>query len=174
MQNLNFNAQSAQVIVVEEFEQLKSAIVRNMMANKQVASGKTIRSMKVEKTASGATLWGHKPFGVLETGRRAGRVPMDFEAIILQWMRDKGIKGTPIPYKTDRAHKYTPQERGDRNLAYHIARKIAKKGSKLHRDGGRSDVYSNEIPTTLQRIENRLFEFIDIEVEKVIKLNIGE
>ena len=85
-------------------------------------------------------------------------------------MRDKGIHGTPISYKRDGAHMYTPQERGDLSLAGAIAHKIATKGSKLHRDGGRNDVYSNVVPDILQRIGNRLIFLISQSVDH-IKLN---
>ena len=85
-------------------------------------------------------------------------------------MKDKGLQGTPIPYKTDRAHKYTPQERGDMSMAGAIAHMIASKGSSLHRKGGRNDVYSNVIPETMKRLGDRLISLIRLGIG-TIKLN---
>ncbi|WP_308272988.1 hypothetical protein [Prevotella sp.] len=85
-------------------------------------------------------------------------------------MKDKGLHGTPIPYKTDRAHKYTPQERGDMSMAGAIAHTIATKGSRLHRTGDRADVYSNVVPDTMKRLGQRLIFLIHQSVGS-IKLN---
>lgn len=165
-----FDPKAATQILAEELEHARQLIIAHIRANDQNASGRTIASLHVEVNQNGGILWGHKPFGVLETGRRAGKVPYGFRGIIHQWMRDKGIHGAPIPYKHDGAHMYTPQERGDLSLAGAIAHKIATKGSKLHRDGGRSDVYSNVIPDTLQRINDRLIFLVSQSVDHT-KLN---
>ena len=113
-------------------------------------------------------LWGHKPFGVLETGRRAGKIPYGLAGIIRQWMKDKGLHGTPILYKGQGDHKWTPQERGDLSMAGAIAYTIAKRGSRLHRLGGRDDVYSNVVPETLERVRQRLISLISTEVSHII------
>lgn len=164
---INFDNKVAAEIIRDEFEKARQAIIAHIIANGQNASGRTIASLHVEADETGGTLYGHRPFGVLETGRRAGKVPYGFRGIILQWMRDKGIQGMPMPYKTDRPHKYTPQERGDMSLAGAIAYRIAKTGSKLHRDGGRDDVYSNVIPNTLQRLRDRLIFLIHSDVQHI-------
>ena len=106
----------------------------------------------------------------METGRKAGKVPTGFQSIIRQWMADKGIKADPIPYKTNRQHKYTEQERGDRSLAFLIARKIRREGTRLFREGGRNDIYSNEIPKTRENIMRRLISIMKVEIAS-IKLN---
>lgn len=166
-----FDPKAASLIMREEAERAKQLIINHIRINGQNASGRTIASLHVEQPSDEETiLWGHKPFGVLETGRRAGRVPYGFRGIILQWMRDKGIHGTPIAYKTQRAHKYTPQERGDMSMAGAIAHTIATKGSKLHRTGGRNDVYSNVIPETMKRLGDRLISLIHLGIGS-IKLN---
>lgn len=88
----------------------------------------------------------------------------------MQWMKDKGIHGTPIAYKTNRAHKYTPEQRGDMSMASAIAHMIATKGTKLHRAGGRADVYSHVIPETMKRLSDRLISLIHLSVGS-IKIN---
>lgn len=157
-------------VLKEELEQARQLIINHIRANGQNASGRTIASMHVEVNGDEGALFGRNYFGVLETGRKAGRVPYRFSAIIRQWMQDKGVHGEPIPYKTNRPHKYTPQERGDLSLASAIAHTIKTKGTKLHRDGGRADVYSNVIPDAIQRIRKRIIGSMQIEVDN-IKLN---
>lgn len=154
--NVNFTGRAASVIVREELERAKQIISAHIIANGQNASGRTIKSLHVEVSQDEGTLFGRSPFGTLETGRRAGKVPYGFRRIIMQWMQDKGIHGTPIAYKTNRPHKYTPQERGDMSMAGAIAHTIATKGSALHRKGGRSNVYSNVIPDTMERVKSRI------------------
>lgn len=168
---IQFDPSAASIILREETEKAKQLIISHILANGQNASGRTIKSLVVEQPqADEVILWGHKPFGVLETGRKAGKVPYCFRSIILQWMADKGLHGTPLPYKTNRQHIYTPQQRGDMSMAGAIARNIANRGSRLHRIGGRADVYSNVIPQTMQRIRERLIFLIRMSADS-IKLN---
>lgn len=168
---LHFDQRAASLIIREELERARQLIINHIRLNGQNASGRTIRSLHVEMPSEDeGELWGHFPFGVLETGRRSGRVPRNFRAIILQWMKDKHLSAAPIPYKTDRPHKYTPQERGDLSMASAIAHTIATKGSKLHRDGGRADVYSNVLPETMKRLSERMI-FLIRKTYESIKLN---
>ena len=157
-------------ILAEELEVLKKAIIAHHVAAGQKASGRTIASMRVEASENEGSLWGRQAFGVLETGRRGGKVPMGFEKVIRQWMKDKGLRAEPIPYKTDRPHKYTPQERGEMSMSYLIARKIRKEGTRLFRMGGRSDIYSEEVPIAVHRIQSRVLELLNVEIDS-IKLN---
>ncbi len=166
-----FDPKAASTIMKEEVERAKQLIINHIRINGENASGRTIASMRVEQPSEDETiLWGRSPFGTLETGRKAGKIPYGFRGIIRQWMRDKGLHGTPIPYKTDRPHKYTPQERGDMSMAGAIAHAIAAKGSKLHRTGGRADVYSNVVPDTMKRLQQRLIFLIQRSMDS-IKLN---
>lgn len=165
---IQFDPKAASLIMREEVERARQLIINHIRINGQNASGRTIASLKVEQPSEDETiLWGHKPFGVLETGRRAGKIPYGFAGIIRQWMKDKGLHGRPIPYKTKRQHKYTPQERGDMSMAGAIAHAIANKGSKLHRTGGRADVYSNVVPDTMKRLGQRLISLIHQSVGSI-------
>lgn len=161
-------------IVTEELQRLKAQIIANMRAANEVASGRTIQSLKVEKDADGqgVALWGRSPFGTLETGRKGGRIPRNFTAIIYEWMQNKGVHGTPMPYVRNGQHKYSSaQERGDWSMAAAVAHTIAISGTKLYRNGGRADIYSNVIPNTIERIDARISALFDAEVANVIKLN---
>ena len=158
------------LILQEELEKLRMNIISNHLKAGQKASGRTAASMHVEVSEDSGTLWGRKAFGVLETGRKAGRVPKDFQGIIMQWMRDKGIHAAPIPYLTDRPHKYTPQQRGELRMSYLIARKIRKEGTRLFRSGGRSDIYTPEVEKAVKNIGDRMLSLIRTKIEHV-KLN---
>lgn len=168
MKMIHFDHQAARLIVTEELERARQLIINHIRANGQNASGRTIKSLHVEATEEEGVLYGHKPFGVLETGRKAGKIPYSFRSIILQWMKDKGLHGTPIPYKGQGDHKWTPQERGDLKMAGSIAWTIKTRGSRLHRMGGRDDVYSNVVPETLERVRHRLISLISTEVSHII------
>ena len=157
-------------ILVEELEALKKEIIENHLRAKQKASGRTSQSLHIETDENSATLFGRGFFDVLETGRKSGKVPYDFQTIIRKWMHDKGIKARPIEYKTDRPHKYTPQERGERTLAFFIARSIRMNGTNLFRLGGREDIYSNAVPKAIKRIKERLAGVVHAEISS-IKIN---
>lgn len=160
-------------ILMYELEELKADIIQNHMAAGQVASGRTMKSLKVKATEDEGMLVGRRFFSVLETGRKAGKTPRRFYLIIRQWMKDKGIEAPPMPYKTNRPHKYTPEERGARSMAAAIAETIRKRGTLLHRKGGRDDIYSREVEKAMKRIKERLSRFVDSKIAH-IKLNTRE
>lgn len=161
-------------IISEELNTLRLRIIDNMKRNKQVVTGETAQSLAVDVDEWGGRLMGNVPvIPTLETGRKAGRVPRGFASIIYQWMQDKGIHGDPMPYVRSGKHKYSAQERGDRSMAAAIAHTIKTKGSRLHRTGGRADVYSNEIPKTIARLQERLGMLV-LESVQSIKINTQE
>lgn len=158
-------------ILSEELEALRDRIVANHIAAQQVASGQTIQSMVIQVDKTGGVLYGRRAFGTLETGRKAGAVPKSFVQIIQQWMNDKGIVATPIPYRriaSDKwTPKYTPEERGQMSLAGAIAHKIQTEGTSLFRSGGRDDIYSNEIPITITSIKNRMAALFELQIDTI-------
>lgn len=143
-------------LVSSELEALKQRIIENHRSAGQVASGRTIASLKVEITEDGGVLWGRSAFGTLETGRKGGKVPAGFWKIIRQWMDDKGIQ----------------VEKPD-SFAYLVARKIAREGTQLFRNGGRSDIYSPEVKDTVERVSDGIGILFGSEVEH-INLNFNE
>lgn len=143
-------------LVASELEAVKQRIIENHRNAGQVASGRTIASLKVEITEGGGVLWGRSAFGTLETGRKGGKVPAGFWKIIRQWMDDKGIQ----------------VEKPD-SFAYLVARKIAKEGTQLFRNGGRSDIYSPEVKDTVERVSDGIGILFGSEVEH-INLNFNE
>lgn len=143
-------------LVSSELEALKQKVIENQKNSGQVASGRTIASMKVEVTEDGGVLWGRSPFGTLETGRKPGKVPAGFWKIIRQWMENKGIQ----VQKPD-------------SFAYLVARKIANEGTQLFRNGGRDDIYSPEVKDTVERVSQGIGILFGSEVEH-INLNFNE
>ena len=167
--------ESVKNIVIDELEALKQRIASNIIANKQNASGKSIASLEVSPESDSVKLLGRFPFGTFETGRKAGKTPKGFTDIILQWIISKGIQAPSIPYVRKPSEKwqpkYTPARRGNLALAGAIAHTIKTQGTKLHFYGGRNDVYSNEIPTTIENIDKKIREYYEVEIVESIKIN---
>lgn len=162
-----YDIDKAVLLASDELKRLKQRIIANMLSAGAVASGRTIRSLQVVSDGDSAALISTQsmPFGVLETGRRPGRVPYRFSSIIYQWMQDKGIHGTIRGNAT--------QEIADRSMAYAISRSISQRGSRLFRNGGRSDIYTNEIPSTVAKITARIAAIVDV-TDMIPLNNIGE
>lgn len=137
-------------VLSEELEALRQKIIENHLHAGQKASGRTIASLRVEVDGNEGTLYGRKAFGTLETGRRGGRVPRGFYHIILQWVKDKGI-----------------QVEKPKTFAYFVARKIAMEGTSLYRQGGRDDIYSNEIPKAVEAVLRRVTALYSADVESI-------
>lgn len=142
--------EDARKVVSEELESLRQRIIENHLRAGQKASGRTVASLHVETDNDGGILFGRKAFGTLETGRRGGKVPKGFYHIIYQWMQDKGI-----------------QVERPKSFAYLVARKIAREGTKLYRQGGRDDIYSNEIPKTTESVLSRITGLLAASVESI-------
>ena len=121
----------------------------NLAKTKTNASGRTSQSLRVVMTDTGGQIWGRRYFRGVEQGRAGGRVPHNFTSIIEQWIVDKGLTIKAIQYKRKPSAnwqpKYTPEERGLRQMASAIARTIEKSGTSLYRSGGRQDIFTNVI-----------------------------
>ena len=143
-------------IVAEELEQARKNISENIEREGKRASGKTQESMVVsvadEGTATIGTLSGRSYFGALETGSKPWatqykRVPLFFAEIIGDWIADKGLDLNPFA----------------------VATKIMREGSKQHREGAITTVYSEEIDATLERINKRVMGVFDATIAESIK-----
>lgn len=150
-------AKSEALSILEyELNAFKQRVIENHIRAGQKTSGRTISSLRVEITSDGGIVWGRKPFATLETGRKGGKVPRGFYKIIYDWIIDKGL----IFEKP-------------KSVAYLIARKIAREGTQLHRDGGRDDIYSKEIERTTEIIMEKVFGIFERDVTH-INLNSNE
>lgn len=115
------------------------------------ASGRTSASLHVIAGDGVVEVWGRPAFGTVEHGRRAGRVPRNFRAIIAQWIIDKGIPVQPVEVKrvTDR----DGHTRALLRMAGAIAWRIRTEGSKLYREGGRKDIYTPAVQRAKEAVE---------------------
>ena len=141
----------AKTILGPELEDLKRRIIENHISAKQMASGKTRASFTVTLGDNEGRLEARKAIAVLETGRKPGRVPRGFYYIILKWVADKGLRVD-----------------NPRTFAYFVSRKIAAEGTRLYRDGGRQDIFSNEIPRTIERIRVAIGNWAITELNTIL------
>lgn len=145
-----------QNIIFEELEDLRKRIISNIDSTGRRASGRTSGSMHTDVSENRGILFGRMAFGTLETGRKSGKVPAGFYQIIKQWVIDKGISF---------------DSQSERNsFAYLVSRKIAREGTQLYRTGAEADVYTTEVPDTIERIKDRVGFLMRLEFES-IKLN---
>ena len=147
-------------VVTRELQSLAKRIAENIRRNGQTASGRSERSLVVEETGDTVTLYGRRYFQSLERGTPplGDRIQiLPFAHILHRWAMDKGIS-----FSDDR-------ERW--SFAFALAKKIKREGSALYRDGGRSDVYSNEIPKTLESINQSLAATLAMRVMEGIEIN---
>ena len=133
-------------LVLDILTDARRQIVEQMRRNGQYVTGRTAQQIICECE--------EKPFGLsariiapislltLETGRRGGRVPYGFQKIIFQWSIDKRLQ-----FKTVSAR---------RSFAYYTARKIAREGSWIYRQGFRVDVYTSILRKTTERLRREL------------------
>lgn len=141
--------------IEQRLEKLKSEIVGNMASKKINASGRTASSFRVEKYDNGFRLIGGgegaAPLFTLEVGRVAGKVPMGFTSILVQWSRDKGLTFA------------TESERN--TFAYFLGKKIAKEGTKRNKQ--KEDVYSSAVKSAVDDISKQLL----VSIKEQIQLN---
>lgn len=163
--------------VKTEFDRCATAIAQRLDDTRTTASGRTKDSLKVTVVENVFTLLGRHPFATVETGRQGGKTPINFTEILKQWAVDKQISLQPINYvriPSERWQpKYTPQERALNRFAGAVAHKIRTEGSKLYRDGGREDIYSEEVEKTIRVIREGLGTLVRSEVITTLNEQIG-
>lgn len=150
-----------QEILTTELEKLKSDIIVNHERAGQVASGRTRDSLSVENVSiSSGELHGASYLGVLERGRKGGKVPYNFIEILKKWATHKGISFS--------------NEKDFNRWAYFVQKKIKADGTELYRrsPGNRNeDIFDTpikdftkrlgeQVGTTYQtQIANEIFNF---------------
>jgi len=163
-------------IVIDELGQLKDKISANLTAKVINASGRLEASLEIQQTDDGGELLGNPYIYYTEHGRGPGKVPFQFTDTVKQWAIDKHLNITPIEYVRRESEKwkpkYTPQERGYNAFAGAVAYKIRTEGTKTYRDGGRTDIYTDDVETAIEKIKDRveleLNEFIINDLNKFL------
>lgn len=149
-------------------------IATNMEVTKSNASGRTVRSLEIQQAPNRGRIVGRPFFRGVEEGRPSGAVPENFNAIIKKWIVDKrnryGFNLRIVPYKTDRPHKYTEEERSLNMAAGAIAAAIKNRGTKLYREGGRIDIYTVAINENLAKFEADLRGVAETEIKEDLRI----
>jgi len=134
-------------ILAIEFEALKKDLIAKHNQLKMKASGNWQNSLNIDVSDSGdlivASIYGENYTEQLVFGRKPGKFP-PIKAIE-QWILDKGIAGIGKQIKIS-------------SLAFLIARKIAKEGTKYFKDGGTDLVSSVFTPGRIQSIIDKVRE----------------
>jgi hypothetical protein len=132
-------------ILSEELETLRGDVIQRQKDAGAMATGETARGYETEASGMRGQLTGYYYAPVLETGRKPGKVPRDFKAIIRRWIEAKGLQ--PRDGETiDR-------------MASSIAWVIRTEGTWLHRNGIRADIYGTPAARFSERTARRVAEF---------------
>ena len=156
--------------ILQILTEAKDEIISNIDSQGIRASGRTQKSLKVEDRGEHLVLVQDStgaPFETLQYGWDGKEVPKGFNAIIKQWIIDKGISTKPIQYKripSDKWQpKYTPQERGLIAAAYVIAHNIKENGTKRFRQPN-EEVYSGVLEDVILKIEELVENLYGVEI----------
>ena len=143
---------SATNILKELMEQLKDDILQAYSSNVPIerTTGKTGEALEIKIDNETAQLLGYSYTGVLDEGRKAGRVPKGFYYIIKRWAIDKGIS-------------FSSQREFD-TFCYFTARKTAEEGTRLFREGGRTDILQDNIAELEKQLADKVGDFY---IEKI-------
>jgi hypothetical protein len=141
-------------ILSKELEQLKADIIRRHEEAGQVASGRTRASFEVKVSDSNGQLLGNSYAGVLERGRRGGKVPYDFKDILLRWAEAKGI--------------YFANNTDARRWAWFVTQKIRREGTALYRSGQTVDIFTTPIDEMTERLAKKLAGLYTNEITNTI------
>lgn len=132
--------------ILKELELWISQIRTNIDREGANASGKARRSLRVNVDGNKYQIVACDYFPMLESGYDGKNPPSprNFSTIIEQWTRDKGM---------------TFQDEEERkDVAGRIAYFIRENGTKLHRQGGRTSIYTDVIDAQLGGFKKRLKE----------------
>lgn len=156
--------------VLKAVQKCRDRISQNIDTQKIKASGRTQAALQVEQRGGNVVMVDKgdgAPFETLKFGRPGGAVPKGFNAIILQWMEDKGIKADPIAYLRKPSEnwqpKYTPQQRGQMKRAGAIAATIRKSGTKRNK-ANNNKVYDEPINDLLAELSDIFISEITINI----------
>lgn len=133
-------AEEVKSILSDEMSLLAGRIISNIIRNKQNATGALIKSLRIEATETTGSLFAYDYLTNLESGTLPGTYVTS--EIINKWGNAKGFWS---------GYNYRSST---------ISRRILNSGSLLFRNGGRKDVYTNEIPLTESTILEKVGNII--------------
>lgn len=120
-------------------------IKSNLDSTGTTASGRTKES--IEYTVDNGTLviTGRPYFRSVEEGRGPGGIPYNFTEILRQWAKDKGI-----------LTQFGDTEAKQRSALYMVGQFIRKNGTKLYREGSRTDIYTDVIESEMPKLGEQI------------------
>lgn len=134
--------------IVQLLEQAKLDIQANMAMNGINATGRTSDSFHVVEADGHIMLVmggdGTAPLATLEIGRAGGKVPYNFQEILFEWSKDKGI-----PFPDDRQRK---------TFAWFLSQKIKREGTQRHKTP--VDVYSTVVHDTVEKLKPAIVQAV--------------
>lgn len=134
--------------IVNLLEQAKSDIQSSMAANGINASGRTSDSFHVVEADGHIMLVmggdGTAPLATLEIGRAGGKIPYNFQEILFEWSKNKGI-----PFPDDRQRK---------TFAWFLSQKIKREGTQRHKTP--VDVYSTIVHDTVEKLKPAIVQAV--------------
>lgn len=122
-----------------------NGIKTNLDNTGTTASGKTKDSLGYEVKDGALVIYGRPYFRGVEQGRPAGKVPYNFRDILFDWASAKGILSS---------FGDTPAEQ--KSALYIVGEFIKNNGTKLYRNGGREDIYTDVIKSELPELEKKV------------------
>lgn len=146
-------------IISEEMELLRRDIVRRYDALGMRASGQFEEESGIETRGKKNFIIAPSYAVQLIRGRRPGKMPP--VKAIERWLFDRGIRPLENEIKIS-------------SLAYLIARKIAREGTKYFQQGGTDLLDAVITPERMQRIINRLKDFSIVDLTTRIKRELSE
>lgn len=126
-------------------DRVVTRIQENLDSTGTTASGRTKESLEAVADMGELIIYGRQYFQGVEQGRPAGGIPYRFPDIIYQWAKDKGIVAN-----------FGNDEIQQRKVSAAIAYFIKNNGTKLYRDGGRTDIYSDVINEMLPELQDEI------------------
>lgn len=127
-------AVTSQQILELGLQNMRAAIIQRSIDAGQKASGRTYEKITIQNVSETyGELWGPTWIAVWEDGRKAGKVPEGFAAIIMEWATFKGISWASADPTTF--------ERWARGVAWHIH----KHGTRLYQSGQTLDIFKTPI-----------------------------
>lgn len=128
---------------------LKKRVIYRHQSFGQVASGRTRDSFEIRDVTNGVALFGNLYSGVLERGRRPGKVPSNFIDIIKRWAQAKGLS-------------FTSDKEFER-FANAVMWNIRRNGTKLYSSGQTKDIFTTPYEEFKIEVVKELADFYEVE-----------
>jgi len=137
-------------VLSEEGKTFSNRVKENLSSKGVTKSGRTANSLREEVSDNGLIVWGAYYFENLEKGVS----PQQAQRLDFNRVRDdlyKWSKYLPLTFNSTKERF---------SFAWNTANKIVKFGTKLFREGGRKDIYSNEFQPLMDSISDRIGKII--------------